>query len=99
VIKSHHFRSTSLDEVSAIIGLTSRTLKRRLAAEGTSFKEILAAVRHESAKSLLKNDHLAISEIASRLGYSDASSFSQAFKRQEKVSPLHFRHQVPCNGI
>lgn len=93
IIQTHGFERASLDEVSRTIGLSPRTLKRRLQDEQTSLSSILADARHNRAKMLLEDDDISIAVIARELGYSDASSFSQAFKRMEAISPLHYRKQ------
>lgn len=67
--------------------VSERTLKRRLQAEGTSFRQILAEVRSQLAQDLLAEGALSVNEIAARLGFGDASSFSQAFKRWHGVAP------------
>lgn len=70
---------------------SERTLKRRLRAEGTSFRALSAAQRSRAAAELLADPALSISEIADQLGYADLSSFSQAFKRWYGVSPAAYR--------
>lgn len=67
--------------------LSERTLKRRLQAEGTSFRQLQTEVRSQLAQDLLADGALSISEIATRLGFSDQSSFSQAYKRWHGVAP------------
>lgn len=66
---------------------SERTLKRRLQAEGTSFRQLQTEVRRQLAQDLLSDGTLSISEIATRLGFSDQSSFSQAYKRWHGVAP------------
>lgn len=73
--------------------MTSRTLHRRLSEEGTSFREILEAVRHTLALEHLKSSHFTMSEVAYRLGYTDLSNFRRAFKRWEGVSPSVYRER------
>jgi AraC-like DNA-binding protein len=69
-----------LDEVASKLGVSGRTLARRLAADGSSFGEILDRLRAELATSYLK-EGLPISEIAWLLGYRETSAFTHAFKR------------------
>ena len=78
--------SARLDEVASKLGLTERTLSRRLATEGLTFGEILNQLRAELATSYLK-EGLPISEIAWLLGYRETSAFSAAFKRWSGASP------------
>jgi AraC-like DNA-binding protein len=74
------------------IGVT--TLKRRLAEEGASVKSIKERCRCELALSLLNDRHLTIGEIASRVGFSDATAFRRAFKGWTGTSPYKFRHAI-----
>ena len=74
------------------IGVT--TLKRRLAEEGTSVKSIKERCRCELALSLLNDRHLTIGDIASRVGFSDATAFRRAFKGWTGTSPYKYRHAI-----
>ena len=60
-----------------------RTLQRRLTEEGFTFKRPVSEVRFLSARRLIVENHK-LSEIATRLGYADASSFTGAFDRRRK---------------
>lgn len=82
----------SLAPIAAELETSERTLKRRLQAEGTSFRRVAAHVQAEAAARLLREEaHLKITEIAEQTGYADISSFSQAFKRWHGVSPNVYR--------
>lgn len=70
--------------------MSERTLKRHLQAEGVSFRQLLEDVRKNRAKRLLRQGGMSISEIASNLGFSDASTFSQAFKRWTGTAPSYW---------
>ena len=61
--------------------MTERTLRRRLAEEGSSYREIIDQARQARAKRLLKNAQLNIEQIGDLLGYTDTSSFRNAFRR------------------
>jgi AraC-like DNA-binding protein len=78
---------TSLDLVAAKLGMSRRTLARRLAAEGSSFTQILGRMRLALADRYLADRRLAISQIAWLLGYSEISSFTNAFQRWTGMSP------------
>jgi AraC-like DNA-binding protein len=73
---------------------SARTLKRRLASEGTSFRALVAETRSELAAELVRERRLSLTDIALRLGYADLSSFSQAFKRWHGLAPQHYRRQA-----
>jgi AraC-like DNA-binding protein len=98
---SHRFRSTysdsapgSLTAFARLANMSERTLKRRLQAEGTSFRALAAEGRRAQAEALLEDDTLTIGEIAEQLGFSDLSSFSQAFKRWTGLAPSSFRSRA-----
>jgi AraC-like DNA-binding protein len=67
--------------------MSERTLRRRLAEEGTSLRALVDEVRATLAAEFLRSGSLTVAEIAHRLGYVEQSSFSQAFKRWHGVSP------------
>ncbi|KAF0805650.1 AraC family transcriptional regulator [Alcanivorax xiamenensis] len=75
------------DTIARELALSTRTLTRRLAEEGSSFGGLLEQVRMERAERLLLGTALPLSRIASKLGYRDPSSFSRAFKRVTGVAP------------
>jgi len=81
-------RHPSIESVASSLCMTSRTLRRRLGAEGTAFSELLARVRHALALDYLRATNLSVEDIADALGFSDASSFRHAFKRWSGESPL-----------
>ena len=76
-----------LPQAARALGLSDRTLKRRLQAEGISYRTLLAEVRGSQANQLLKDETLSLTQIAERMGFSDLSSFSQAYKRWFGVAP------------
>lgn len=82
-----------LVSMAKLMNTSERTLKRRLSEEGTSFRPLLMEARYAMAKELLEGNQLSVSEIAERLGFSDPSSFSQAFKRWHGCAPLSYRKQ------
>lgn len=79
--------------MAKLMNTSERTLKRRLSEEGTSFRSLLMEARYAMAKELLAGNQLSVSEIAERLGFSDPSSFSQAFKRWHGCAPQSYRKQ------
>lgn len=84
----------SLTAFARMANMSERTLKRRLQAEGTSFRALSAEGRRSQAELLLADDTLSISEIAEQLGFSDLSSFSQAFKRWTGLAPSVYRSRA-----
>ena len=83
--KNGGFRS--LKEVASGLHLSTRTLKRRLAAQGVTYSDVLEEQRRERALLLLRSPKLSLDEVAEQLGYSDTSNFRRAFRRWTGVSP------------
>lgn len=81
----------SLETIAERLCSTPRTIQRKLAQEGTSFKDLVEDVRKNLALEYLRSTVLSVEEIALRLGYSDAPSFSHAFKRWTGSSPRESR--------
>jgi AraC-like DNA-binding protein len=80
-----------LKDFAALLNTSERTLKRRLREEGASFRDISNAVRKAKAQSLIAEGRLSMQEIAQQLGFSDLSSFSQAYKRWTGQAPSTMR--------
>lgn len=70
----------SLTTVAAALGYSERTLRRRLAREGTGFRTIVEAARKDACELFLRERKKSIAEIAQALGYSEQSAFTRAFK-------------------
>jgi AraC-like DNA-binding protein len=77
--------------VARELGLSPRTLQRRLRAEGTWVRGILDAVRSELAIALLREPGIGIAEIAFFLGYSEPAAFHRSFRRWTGQTPRAFR--------
>lgn len=77
------------------LGMSERTLHRRLKDERTSFRGILDDVREEMATSLLRDRAVGIAEIAFILGYSEPAAFHRSFRRWTGQTPLTFRRAAP----
>lgn len=82
---------TRQDMVAEHLGMTSRTLQRRLSQEGVSYQALLDEVRQAMAEDLLSNTELPIPDIGERLGYSESSSFHRKFKAATGMTPGAFR--------
>jgi AraC-like DNA-binding protein len=76
-----------IDKVAAELGVSRRTLARRLAAEGQSFVKILDSLRFDLAKRYLREADLPITEVAWLLGYCETSALNHAFKRWTGSTP------------
>lgn len=73
--------------------ISVRSLQRRIADMGTSYSELVAEVRLDTACHLLADSNERIADIAARLGFAGASSFSRTFQRLMKVPPAVYRQQ------
>lgn len=74
-------------------GMSPRTLQRRLAEAGVTYAELVATSRLRTAKDWLTQSDMPIAEIAAALGYSAASNFARAFRRQTGLSPAAYRRE------
>ena len=83
----------SSDEVAAGLSMNTRTLHRRLAAEGFSFRSLLTGIRKNLADRYVADPIYQITEIAFMLGYSDSSAFSRAFRGWFGESPTAARRK------
>jgi AraC-like DNA-binding protein len=84
-------REPGLEEVAGRLKLPSWTLRRKLAEEGTQFREILNDTRHDLAITYIRDTELAFGEIAYLLGFASAEAFARAFKRWNGQTPGEFR--------
>ncbi|HAO39213.1 MAG TPA: AraC family transcriptional regulator [Afipia sp.] len=88
-------RFPTAEEIADQLGLSLRTLHRRLAQEGLSYQSVLDNMRRSVATEFLENTHLMIDEVAERVGFSDATSFRKAFRKWTGHSPTHYRPRHP----
>jgi AraC-like DNA-binding protein len=84
---------TQMGEIARRLGMSKRTLARRLSSEGLTFAGILADLRVDLAKRHLTDEDLAISQIAWLLGYQEVSAFTHAFKRRTGKTPKEVRSE------
>jgi AraC-like DNA-binding protein len=84
----------SVASTAALVGVSVRTLQRRLGEEGTTFAKVLERLRQELALSLLHDRRLAIYEVAFLLGYSEPSAFYRAFRGWRGISPGKYRAKM-----
>jgi AraC-like DNA-binding protein len=81
----------SIRDVARQMGLSSRTLQRRLSDSGATFQELTEEARRELAHHYLAQSALELTEAAYLLGYADANSFFRAFQGWEGTSPGEWR--------
>lgn len=79
--------------VAVAFGLSERSLRRQLSAEGTSFRALLDQVRYAKARQLLTGTTQSIEAIARQLGYAEAAAFIHAFQRWAGMTPAAYRRE------
>ncbi len=84
-----------IETMAEIIGLSVRSLQRRLAKNGISHSQIVDQARYQAATRLLRESDSRITDIGIELGYADSAHFSRAFKRWSGITPREYRrHQL-----
>jgi len=84
-------RWPSIDETADKLGVSARTLRRRLEEKRTTYSALVESVRRKQAEELLAGTRLSVEQIADSLGYAETASFTHAFKRWTGSSPREFR--------
>jgi len=84
----------SLETAASELGMSSRTLRRKLAEGGTTYQKELDAVRKKLAKEYFLRGGTSVTELALLLGYADSSSFAKAFRRWTGLAPKDFQLRV-----
>jgi AraC-like DNA-binding protein len=82
------------EAVARRLGVSPRTLQRRLASERTSFAKVLDETRRQVALALVADPLISISDISRRVGYADQFAFNKAFRRWTGCSPSAYRQQA-----
>lgn len=98
IITSLMGRVPSVDEVAQRLGLTARTLQRRLASVGLGFTALVDDVRRASAERYLADGALPLAEISFLLGFTEPSTFHKAFRRWTGQTPGAFRQSAGVGG-
>lgn len=93
-----HGREPELEEVAARLQLPPWTLRRKLADEGTGFRELLTDTRRDLAVAYIRDTRLTFGEIAYLLGFSSAEAFQRAFKRWCHCTPGEYRRSKPSSS-
>ena len=89
-----HSGSPTITEVAGQLGLHARTLRRRLASEGTTFEALRDEVRYAVAQELLELTDIPIGEIGDFLAFASPGVFSETFRRWSGVPPSTWRAQA-----
>ncbi|HMI89633.1 MAG TPA: AraC family transcriptional regulator [Polyangiaceae bacterium] len=80
-----------IGDVARVLGVSARTLQRRLGEEGKSFRALRDEVRYQRARELLSQGDAAMDVVAGALGYRERANFVRAFTRWAGQSPSRFR--------
>ena len=81
----------SEQHIANILQINTRTLQRRLKAEHTSFKQLLAQIRLNLAKQYLRETNISLAGLADELGYAETSVLIRFFKKQTTFTPIQYR--------
>lgn len=82
-----------IDVVARRLGVSARTLRRRLEAHGTTFRDLTDRTRAEVAESYMRDRRMPLAEVAFLLGFSETSAFTRAFKRWTSSTPGAWRQR------
>jgi AraC-like DNA-binding protein len=85
---------SSLQSVAEQLGYSPRNLQRRLKTIDRSFSKVLDELRAQTAKYYLRDPEIPIGDIAGKVGYVEASSFTRAFKRWTGSTPREYRNSI-----
>ncbi|WP_136679797.1 AraC family transcriptional regulator [Neptunomonas sp. XY-337] len=89
--ESQHVGESSMDNIADELHMTTRTLRRKLAEEQTTFQELKDRVRRDHAIHQLSRPALSIAQISRELGFSEPAAFTRAFKQWTGVPPSSYR--------
>lgn len=93
-------RLLTVSDAAMLLGISTRSLQRRLAAAGTGFEAITDAVRSDLALAYLRDSRLTVAQIAETLQFSESGAFSRAVRRWHGLTPREIkRKRVPPAGM
>jgi AraC-like DNA-binding protein len=84
-------RPRGLEALAVGLGMTPRRLRRKLAQENTSFRQLLDELKTEVAIKYLRDTELTVEDIASSMGFDDIANFRRAFRRWTNRTPNDYR--------
>ena len=89
----------SIEEAAAALAMGERTLRRRLAKEDTTYKQLLLDFRMELAAGYLRGTEMSIQEVAFVTGYADSSNFHRTFSRYYAMTPSAYRDRHQGSSV
>jgi AraC-like DNA-binding protein len=84
----------SIEQVARSLGVTRRTVHRRLADTGETFSSVLNSTRVDLAEHMVASRRYSLTEVGEMLGFSSASNFSRWFRNQFGCSPRQWRSRI-----
>jgi AraC-like DNA-binding protein len=99
VIKTLPTHVPDIEEVAKYLNLSVRSTQRKLHDYGTSFSQVLDAIRKELALTYLRQTHNSALYVSERLGFSEQSAFQRAFKRWTGTTPRRYRMSTLADKI
>jgi AraC-like DNA-binding protein len=94
VIASLASEEVTIEGIAARVGLSARSLQRRLQESDSSFKDVVDEARLALARRYLDDPALTLTEAAFLLGYSELSAFSRAFRRWTGTTAVAYRNRA-----
>jgi AraC-like DNA-binding protein len=91
VLAQHGAQLVTMDEVARELGMSARSLRRRMQSEGVSFSDLVTQSRMQLAKRMLERPGASIQEIAHAMGFASAAAFHRAFKRWTGLTPKAYQ--------
>lgn len=91
---NHFGRHPGVEGLAATLGMSERELRRKLHAEGTSYRQIHDDVRAQVAMKYLRDTTLPVESIAVTIGFDDAANFRRAFRRWTGQTPVEYRASI-----
>jgi len=85
-------------KVAKLLGMSSRSLQRRLGELAATYQDLLDDVRRRAARRLLANTDLGIGEVAFLLGFEEMNSFTRAFQSWERTTPVKWRERTASSS-
>ena len=81
----------TITDCADLVGMSERTLQRRLAQHETTYNKLLDQTRFDAAKQFLQDKSISVSNIGFELGYTNSANFTRAFRRWTGLSPRQYR--------
>lgn len=84
-------RMPEMTHAAGQLGISERSLRRKLAEEGVTYRQLAQGALEDAARAMLRDPYVSTEEVASSLGFSDITAFYRAFKRWVGSTPQAYR--------